>query len=43
MVKKTWQIGAEQEHHEEREDPFQKIKDMCGEKIRVRSEKSILE
>ena len=38
--KKTWQIGAECEHHGEREEPFQKRKEKCSEKIRAESEKS---
>ena len=36
---KTWQIGAEREHHEEREEPCQKRKEKCSEKIRLESEK----
>ena len=40
---KTCQIRAEQEHHGEREEPFQKRKYNCSENIRVNSEKSNVE
>ena len=40
MIKKTWQIGAECEHHGEREEQFRKRKEKCSEKIRAESEKS---
>ena len=40
---KTWQIGAEQEHHGEREEPCQNRKEKRSEKIRAESEKSIVE
>ena len=35
----TRQIGAEQENHREREEPFQNRKEKCSQKIRVESEK----
>ena len=38
--KKTWQIVAEREHHGEKEDPCQKRKEKCSEKIRSDIEKS---
>ena len=37
---KTRQIRVDQEHHGERGDPCQKIKEKCSEKIRAESEKS---
>ena len=40
MKKKTRQIGAEREHHGDREEPCQKIKEKRSEKIRAESEKS---
>ena len=40
---KTWQIGAEQEHHTQREDLCQKRKENCSEKIRADSEKISVE
>ena len=40
---KTWQIGAEQGHHGKREEPFQKRKEKCSEKIRAESEKISME
>ena len=40
---KTRQIGAEREHHGEREEPCQKRKEKRSEKIRAQSEKSSAE
>ena len=37
---KMRQIRAEREHHGERKEPFQKIKENCSEEIRGESEKS---
>ena len=37
------QIGAEKEHHGDREEPCQKRKENCSEKIRAESEKSSVE
>ena len=40
---KTRNIGAEREHHIEREEPCQYRKVKCNEKIRAESEKSSVE
>ena len=40
---KMWQIGAEREHHVEREETFQNRKEKCSEKNRAESEKSGVE
>ena len=40
---KTWQIGAEQEIHGEREEPCQNKQENCSENIRADSEKSSVE
>ena len=43
MEKKTRQIGAEREHHGEREELCQNRKENCSEKIRAEIEKSSVE
>ena len=40
---KMWQIGAEREHHGDREEPCQKRKEKCSKKIRAESDKSSVE
>ena len=40
---KMRQIGAEQEHHGERDEPFQNRREKCSENIRKESNKSSAE
>ena len=40
---KKWQIRAEREHHGDREEPCQKRKETCSEKIRAKIEKISVE